>query len=356
MIVTDQIITRPLFKRHTFTTPHQLFCQYDPQLGWSKIPNKIGQHYNSEYQTVEHINSRGLRGREYAYEKPKGVRRILLLGDSFVEGYSVDEQAVISEQLHKLLAGSGQYEIINGGTGGYSTDQELLFLQHEGLKYKPDLVILFFFFNDVHYNSTSTYQISERGNKPFFELNEGKLQLKGVPVPTPEKTFWNPSAWLQKNSFLYERISWILYDLLPKPLPPELAAFLETPSPQIASSWEITEALVKEIKNTSQSAGAKFLLFHVPSIQEANDSVWKRFTKRYRHSNQKFNSNEIHQRLEKISKKHSIDYLSTLQAFRAEEIKLNSNKNSLFFRFDAHWNASGHAFAAKLLTEKIRGK
>ncbi|MBT6157697.1 MAG: hypothetical protein HOL01_22490 [Planctomycetaceae bacterium] len=52
---------------------------YDSELGWRNIPNWKAKT-NGKKLT---INSRGLRDREYTYVKPSGVRRILVLGDSF---------------------------------------------------------------------------------------------------------------------------------------------------------------------------------------------------------------------------------------------------------------------------------
>jgi hypothetical protein len=123
---------------------HQLFMEYDPLLGWRKIPHVTGRHVTSEYAISERMNSKGIRGPEYPYQKNRGEYRVLILGDSFAEGYTVEFSELFSEVLkndlnHKKSA--HHYEVINMGVGGYSTDQELLLLQTEGKKYAPDLTI-----------------------------------------------------------------------------------------------------------------------------------------------------------------------------------------------------------------------
>lgn len=155
---------------------------YDPDLGWRNIPNWQATT-NGRKLT---INSRGLRDREYSYEKPPGVRRILVLGDSFVWGYGVGDDEIFTEVLERRLERSPphagvRYEVLNTGVSGWGTDQEYLFLRREGFRYRPDVVVLaFFIVNDAWNNSTSRYYGM---NKPVF-LN-ASLELANVPVPRP---------------------------------------------------------------------------------------------------------------------------------------------------------------------------
>ena len=98
-----------------------------------------------EYTVEVAINSHGLRDPERGYETPAGTARILALGDSFVEGYSVSLPETATQVLESALGRAGcPAEVINGGTAGYSTDQELLFYETEGHRYKPRVVVLFF--------------------------------------------------------------------------------------------------------------------------------------------------------------------------------------------------------------------
>lgn len=61
----------------------------DEQFGFAHIPNASGWWVNidapGEFQTYVRINSKGLRDRDYSYEKPSGVFRILVPGDSFAD-------------------------------------------------------------------------------------------------------------------------------------------------------------------------------------------------------------------------------------------------------------------------------
>ncbi len=155
------------------------FARFDPELGWSKPPNVSGILRRSEYRASLRINSRGLRGPEIPLDKPKGVPRVLLLGDSFTEGYTVEEPASVRGRLERGLASalSAPVQVINGGTAGWGTDQEVLFYEKAGRAYGPDLVVLLCYYNDL-------YRDGDLRIQPWFDLDEaGSLVLNNSPVP-----------------------------------------------------------------------------------------------------------------------------------------------------------------------------
>jgi lysophospholipase L1-like esterase len=100
-------------------------------------------------QTFARTNSHGQRDRERTLEKPSGVRRILLLGDSVVEGVGVREQDTMSQQLERLYSG-GTTEVLNFGVSGYCTLAEIELLEVKGLAFDPDTVVVVFVENDFH--------------------------------------------------------------------------------------------------------------------------------------------------------------------------------------------------------------
>ena len=68
-------------------TGHQrFFVEYDADRGWRSVPGAEGDFSTDEYDVHLQYNSRGIRGPERAYEKPAGVRRVVVLGDSLRTG------------------------------------------------------------------------------------------------------------------------------------------------------------------------------------------------------------------------------------------------------------------------------
>jgi hypothetical protein len=106
---------------------------------------KPGSHYEWQDITVD-INSHGLRGAETTYEKPASTIRILNVGDSVAMGWGVREEATYGRRLESLLnqkaADEQHYEVINAAVPGWNLENELAYLQAEGLKYDPDLILL----------------------------------------------------------------------------------------------------------------------------------------------------------------------------------------------------------------------
>src|SRR5262249_22929517 len=116
--------------------------RYHPVLGWDKTPGASQTVRRPEFEISLQFNSRGLRGPERDYARPPGTRRVLILGDSFAEGYYVEEAQTVRAVLEDLLRkeGCGPREVINGGTIAYSTDQEYLFYKSEGQRYGAEAV------------------------------------------------------------------------------------------------------------------------------------------------------------------------------------------------------------------------
>jgi hypothetical protein len=126
-----------------------LSVRANPLRGWEMIPNS--EHYTCEHRVV--VNSLGLRGPELT-GKRRDERRVLALGDSLIFGQGVGESETVPAQLEQCLRADGcRWRVVNGGLRGYSTNQELALLQELGPRIEPDLVVLFWYWNDIEENN-----------------------------------------------------------------------------------------------------------------------------------------------------------------------------------------------------------
>jgi hypothetical protein len=100
-----------------------------------------------------HINSLELRDtREYELAKSPRTFRILVLGDSVTFGHgSVYEHTYpfLLEQRLRAWKPDVEWQVWNAAVPGYNTSQELAHLLEVGDRFKPDLVIVGFFENDI---------------------------------------------------------------------------------------------------------------------------------------------------------------------------------------------------------------
>lgn len=143
---------------------YELKCNYrnaNPSLHWGDFPS---------------TNSRGQRDIERTLEKPAGVFRIILLGDSIVAGHGIrDLNHTISRELEQLLQQELNVEVLNFGVGGYQTLAEVELLRTKGLQYSPDLVILVFESNDFNIENDDMWLNMETSRFVYTLLRKSQL-------------------------------------------------------------------------------------------------------------------------------------------------------------------------------------
>ncbi len=97
---------------------------------------------------VVETNALGLRGGPARARKSRP--RIITIGDSMTEGFSVDNEHTYPHQLGLFLDEKGlDWEVLNTARAGGSIDKQLAILEHVGLLLDPDLVVLTFVTNDI---------------------------------------------------------------------------------------------------------------------------------------------------------------------------------------------------------------
>jgi len=150
----------------------------DAELGWRHRPGFRG-YLNDQW--VE-INARGLRGPERAYEKGPNEFRILLLGDSIAFGFGLWYEETFGYLMERELAGrmgGRKPVVIFGAVTGYSPWQQSIFLEREGLRYQPDLVLHCFYLNDV-LEPLQLLRFGGRQSAADVVLAEGALEWSGL--------------------------------------------------------------------------------------------------------------------------------------------------------------------------------
>lgn len=159
--------------------PNDIKYRPSPVLGYELVPN-----------SDIHINSYGIIGREYKLAKDKDTYRILLLGDSIAaQGYGAD---FLEEKLNNNLELNKKYkfEIWNAGVPSYGVKQYANYLRYKGIKYKPDMVLIFFWLNDFEINTNVYY----KGESGFTQMDFKVRELSKKYIP---------NQFLFRHSYLY---------------------------------------------------------------------------------------------------------------------------------------------------------
>lgn len=278
------------------------FDLYDPERGWVTKPNVTDLPVFGD--RVLNTNSKGIRGKkEYTYEKPDDTLRILFLGDSFAFGEGVSDHETIAYQLEDRFA---NLEIINLGVHGYGHDQMLLYLQEEGVKYHPDIIMLGFIGSDMKRNRMKFRDYA----KPYFAIGaNNQLELRNVPVPPPDEFL--ASEIYRPKFFDVLSLLWLKIEN------------------RMGRLWEkevrITDALLDEIVAVSKEHGAEPFFVYMPYGFETYTTEPSR----------------LEAYLTAYCEQRQVRMMNLRPAF-LEKAESGVDVGRVF-----HWNEHGHAIAAR---------
>src|SRR5262245_58008576 len=127
----------------------------DPEVGRVILPRLHGRIATG---VPVHTNALGLREKNFELPKPKGLLRIVLLGDSFIQGFGVKEQDRLGVFLEDYLREratdwDGELECLHVAVGGWDTIAECAYLRRTLSELAPDLVLQFLISNDMDDNA-----------------------------------------------------------------------------------------------------------------------------------------------------------------------------------------------------------
>lgn len=285
---------------------------FDPGRGWKLKPDI--QDMKAFEGKFLNVNSKSLRGkREFSYGKNPDKKRLLVLGDSFTFGHEVSDNETFSYFLQEKMPG---FEVINMGVFGYGHDQMLITLKEEGLKFKPDIVLLGFVFLDMERNLLGFTGYA----KPQFVIDNGNLQLTGVPAPPPEQILkwdWARPRILDLMSLLIIKIKVKTgeYDRMKK---------------------EVTARILDEMILTINSAGAVPVFVYLPVGYEINGEDKPGFEEEFF--------------LSWCGRNPKVHCLNARPLF-AEKVRQGAK-----FKIIGHWGPPAHQTAAELIYDFMVGE
>ncbi len=224
---------------------------YSARYGWKLRPGFAALLHD----VPTTVNARGYRGPLHPYEKTPGKTRLLMLGDSVAFGFRVRDFETFSYLLEHR---SDRYEVVNLGVEGYGTDQELLVLEEEGLRYHPDVVVLnVCIANDPLDNFLPSWWYWRP--KPHFTWDGRRLVLHEDQRLSPPR---RAIQWLADESHVLNRLR-------------ELLPFASDPSlfPPVRGEWrpfnrhaanELTVRIACRVRDVARRGAADFLVLLHP--------------------------------------------------------------------------------------------
>lgn len=303
----------------------------DPQESYvhhPKLIHKLKPNQNSfTHSFTVTTNSYGLRNQEFPLKPNPGIFRILALGDSLTFGNGVQAQDTYPKQLESMLnlEGRQKYKVINAGAPGYDTWQEVTYLREYGWKFKPRLVIIGFYANDIVPRPRRIPQII---NESGFKKKQG---IQGL--------FSYKAIHLLKRSrvllLLRDRYQKLVNRISPSAESRHKLSLLNgTADPFIESGWKEVESSLKELLDLGKKHDFSLLLVLFPMPDQLITD--------YPHAT-------YPTRLKAIAHKYKIHFVDLMQVF-----KENFNGfGSLFIEGDGHPNAKAYTIAAREITKYL---
>jgi HEAT repeat protein len=132
------------------------------------IPNKfvkIDNAINRKNYEYAHLNPYGFTDTNRDIKKKNGIKRIAVLGDSFIWGYGLPYEQIWSHKLEKMILDKYKnIELMSWGLSAWSTLDEMSFLEKHGIKYDIDMLIVGFVTNDPDIGDVKMKPYKWQGN------------------------------------------------------------------------------------------------------------------------------------------------------------------------------------------------
>jgi lysophospholipase L1-like esterase len=337
------------------------FLTTDPVYGRFHVLDFDGWVKTDEFVSHVTTNSLGLRGPERPYAKPPGVRRVLVLGDSFAEAAQVSEQEGNVSRLEQILNGTDgpRYDVINGGVGGWGTGQELLFLQADGYRYQPDLVmVLLYLGNDVFDNSWELQGRPANVKEPYFTFHEDG-SFEPLPFRNRKPDNVGPGvAWLRDNTMLWNIFeTGVLQKLTESQADADVQAnrfnlnkmlihSLKSSERQ-DSAWRVTLTLLQRVREFDESRGIQTAIVVAPAAYQVYDADWTTLLEANDLRRDQWSPTLPNEVLAEHADQIGAPMLDLLPELRASA----EGGPRLYYPYNKHWTADGHAVAAQAIAD-----
>jgi lysophospholipase L1-like esterase len=316
----------------------------DPFVGHRMRPGLRGVVGNwAEFTTRVRIDSLGIRGPEIGPRRP-GVRRVLVLGDSFTFGTGVEEEEAFPARIAALLARDGiPMEGINAGIGGYGVPDEVAWFEHYGAGLHPDLIVLGIFTgNDLQ---------DAAPDRPRTFVVDGDI------LDEAELHRSRPLHWLFQHSQLFALLKFSIPQSIDRPLRralhmpepgairglrEEMALYDPRNRPTAERGGARSEAAIRRLLDLTRADHPSLVAVLLPSKLQADERQWSRTLRQLKLPPSAADRTMPNEVFSGVLARCGVPVLDLIPAF-SEEIRRGK---ILFFPEDQHFTAAGHDLVA----------
>ena len=324
--------------------------------------SRLGFHYDvadgrfsspREFQVDIARNSLGFHDVEPGPVE-RGVVRILLLGDSYVESYSVPASENVGQRLesHLNAEGSRDYDVVSIGASAWGQREQLEALRKYGRLLRPDLVLtLFLPLNDVRNNSAKLQERVKRQRRdPELMFRPGRTRRAADTMPL----FWIKSSVL--NQLISHRLAWGAFRSSvdsEASIPLDYFVYAVDDDEVWREAWQETARLMLATRAEAQRLGADYAIASASTPQGVLDPEVGLEVLREAYPAMRaldWDLDRPDRILAAFGERNGIPFIALQPHFRER----TAAGQTLHWRFDGHWTAEGNDVAGELLADFVR--
>lgn len=287
-----------VFLRLFFGFGDPLLYIADPEIGYLLAPSQKVRRFGNRIE----INEFSMRSGNVAPKPVAGIQRVLMVGDSIVNGgWWTDQKDILSEVVARTWTGDFKLEVLNASANSWSPRNELAYLKRYGL-FNAQVVILVINTDDLFGTTPTSLGVGRDRNYPDRKPNSAIAEV-------------------------------ITRYLLPAPeLPEALKKVQAEGGDRVGANLEA----IRQIHEMVKQHQAKFVLAMTPLLREVEPPGSREYEIKAR------------QRLLAFTQAEGIQYLDFLGIFQAE-----SKPAVSLYRDHIHLSDSGNDLVSQWLCQVI---
>jgi len=320
--VPPSALTTPAFG------PHPLYT-------YAPLPGVHGLQSCEEYCTSFEHNRLGFRGPQPDLSPRDHLPRLLVVGDSQTYGLGCDEGATFCDVIRRELEG---VEVLNTGCNGYGTREMLAIVHHLGEAWRPEVVLLVFFWNDLEDNV--------KHPAPLFDVApDGRVRR----VDTYDEEFdplaLRPAAEVHpagSSGFLLPRfvreglrgVRYRLFGIHPRTI--------RTPEAKTAA-WGVTSGLLDQLTRRCRENGSRLVVAALPDHNQVDPEAVIRNIEPLNY--------EVQDELFDVCEELEVPTIDLLPELRE---RFREAGEPLYYYADRHLTPAGHLVVGEQLARDLR--
>lgn len=293
-------------------------------------PSYSGRLVGADFQTAYRLNSLGFRERELNFAEVAATRPYLFTGDSYFQGWGVEQPVRVSDVFARKLSGPDAPAVVNFAFPGFGTFQTLDVLERYAAELHPRLVVHGFFVgNDIieDFNTLSSEGATATDTQTGYRLRarvRNALRTSSL-VNLTLNVMWSV-PWFHEQ---FDKLE-IRSD--------RTELYTREESVVSRQMYAATTTALEQLAAFSKRSGIPVVVVIIPDhLQVLRPDLF-----------QLLDASKPQRVIHEVLERNGLPYLDLLDDFQKA-----GDPDRFFFRKDKHWNERGHAFVAQVLFDRL---